>query len=281
MIKQVTFLAVLLTVSAVYGQEKDTELKRFQGHWQVTELAEDGKVIPKEAIKEWLPSGGQAEIIENAIIFKSPHDGEKYVKVFSVDATTYPKQIDVSTQERKDGWGIYQFDDEKLVICLADPEEGERPTKFSAESGSKRMLMVLKRTSEATTATSPAKPSTKPKPVQAQKVLTDGDITKMLVGTWRLIDSAGTLFVTFHSNNTFSTVREYQELRLFHKSFVQTPISSGTWNVKNGTLTAHVTSSVQLERVNQLLSFSVRSISDRDLIFVDQLGRVGSALKIR
>jgi uncharacterized protein (TIGR03067 family) len=280
MIKQITLLTVLLTVSAVCAEEKNAELKRFQGHWQVTELAEDGKVIPKEAIKEWLPSGGQAEIVENAIIFKSPHDGKKFVKIFSVDGTTYPKRIDVSTQKRKDGWGIYQFDDEKLVICLTDPDEAERPKQFSAKSGSKRMLMVLKRRSEATAA-KPAKPLPKPKPAQAGKILTDGEVTKMLAGSWSLKDSAGTLFVTFNSNGTFSTVREYQQLRLFHKSFVQTPISSGKWSVKGGTLTAHVTSSVRLERVNQLLSFAVRSISDRDMIFVDQLGRVGSALKIR
>ena len=199
MIKQITLLTVLLTVSAVCAEEKNTELKRFQGHWQVTELAEDGKVIPKEAIKEWLPSGGQAEIVENAIIFKSPLDGKKFVKIFSVDGTTYPKRIDVSTQKRKDGWGIYQFDDEKLVICLADPDEAKRPTKFSAETGSKRMLMVLKRRSKDTAAAKPAKPL--PKPAQAGKILTDGDVTKMLAGSWRLKDSAGTLFVTFNSSN--------------------------------------------------------------------------------
>ncbi len=281
MIKQITFLAVLLTVSVVCGEEKNTELKRFQGYWQVTELAEDGKVIPKEAIKEWLPSGGQAEIVENAIIFKSSHDGKKYVKIFSVDATKYPKQIDVSTQKRKDGWGIYQFDDDKLVICLADPDEAKRPTKFSAETGSKRMLMVLKRRSKDTAAAKPAKPLPKPKAAQAGRILTDGDVTKMLAGSWRLKDSAGTLFLTFNSNGTFSTMREYRQLRLFHKSFAQTPISSGKWSVKDGTLTAHVTASVRFERVNQLFSFAVRSISDRDMIFVDQLGRVGSALKVR
>jgi uncharacterized protein (TIGR03067 family) len=283
MLNRVVLLTFLIVGSPVFGAEKDPELQRFQGHWQVAELVEDGKVIPKEAIKEWLPSGGRAEIIENAIIFKSPQDGKKHAKVFSVDPTEYPKGIEVSTPSRKDSWGIYRFDEGKLVICLTDPDETERPKEFSAKAGSKRMLMVLKRPSAQTPAAGQsAKPLPTPKPTaQAGKVLTDDDVSRMLIGCWRLSDSAGSLFVTLHANGAFNTVREYQELRLFHKSFVQTPISSGTWSVKSGTLIAHVTTTVQLERLNQVLSFTVRSISDRDMIFVDQLGRVGSAVKVR
>jgi len=283
MISRMTLLAVLIAVSPVLAEEKNPELQRFQGHWQVTELVEDGKVIPKKAIKEWLPSGGRAEIVDNAIIFKSPHDGKKFVKVFSVDATKYPKGIEISTPKRKDSWGIYRFDEDRLVICLADPDEAKRPKEFSAKTGSKRMLMVLKRTS-AKASVAKKSPKTLPKPKQsgqAGRILTDAEVTKMLAGSWKLKDSAGSLYIAFNSNGTFSTVREYQQLRLFHKSFVQTPISSGTWSVKNGNLTAHVTKSVRFERVNQLFSFAVRSISDRDMIFVDQLGRVGSALKVR
>ena len=106
------------------------------------------------------------------------------------------------------------------------------------------MLMVMKRRSQ--TPAIPAKPLPKPQPAQAGRVLTDAEVSKMLAGSWRLKDSAGTLFVTFNSNGTFRTVREYQQLSLFHKSFVQTPISSGRWGVKNGTLTAHVTASVRI-----------------------------------
>jgi uncharacterized protein (TIGR03067 family) len=278
-------VALTLLVSPVLAQEKNPELQQFQGQWEVAELSEDGKEIPKEAIKEWLPSGGRAEIVDNAIIFRSPHDGKKYVKVFSVDATKYPRGIEISTPERKDGWGIYQFDKGRLVICLADPDEAERPKEFSAEAGSKRMLMVLQRPSKAPPTTPVSKsttPQQQPKQSgQAGKILTDEQVTKMLAGSWRLKDSAGSLYVSFNSDGTFSTVREYQQLRLFHKSFVQTPISSGKWSVKNGTLSAHVAASVRLERVNQVLSFAVRSISGRDMIFVDQLGRVGSAVKVR
>ena len=89
------------------------------------------KVIPKEAISDWLPSAGKFEIVENAMIFTSSHDGKKHAKVFAVDLTQSPKGLELSTKEGKDGWGIFRFDDDRLVICMADPEN-DRPTEFSA-----------------------------------------------------------------------------------------------------------------------------------------------------
>ena len=50
-----------LIAGIVVAADKDSDLKQFQGKWEVVELVEDGKVIPREAIKEWLPSGGQFE----------------------------------------------------------------------------------------------------------------------------------------------------------------------------------------------------------------------------
>ena len=282
--KTILFLAAALNICAPsFGMDEDPEIQKFQGHWEVTDLIEDGKVIAKERIRELLPSGGRAEIIENAIIFKSPQDGKQHAKVFRIEPTKYPKRIEITASQGKDSWGIYQFDAGKLVICLTDPDEADRPDDFSAEANSKRMMMVLQRTAakkpvaKALTEASPRKPQ----PTSALKGLTDADLTKMLAGTWRLNDNAGFLFVTFNANGTVSTVREYEELRLFHRSFVQTPISGGTWSVKNGQLTAHVTNSVEIARINRLFSFSVRSVSDTDLIFVDSLGRVGRAVRIQ
>ncbi len=274
--------AVLTACIPCRGEDEDPELSKFQGHWEVTDLVEDGKVIANERIRELLPSGGRAQIIENAIIFRSPTSGKQGAKVFRIEPAKYPKRIEVSASQGKDSWGIYQFDDDKLIICLTDPNEAARPGDFSAEAGSKRMMMVLKRSAEKDSATKPpaaAEPQ-KPQPAQALKGLTDADLTRMLAGTWRLNDNAGSLFVTFKANGTVSTVREYQELRLFHRSFVQTPISAGTWSIKNGQLTAHVNRSVEIARVNRLFTFSIRSISATDLIFVDSLGRVVRAARM-
>ncbi|WP_298863860.1 TIGR03067 domain-containing protein [uncultured Gimesia sp.] len=285
MINRIVFFAFLVSVSPVMAQDQSPELQQFQGHWQVESLVENGNVIPKAAIKDWLPSSGRLEIIENAIIFKSHRDGKKHAKVFSVDDTTYPKSIKISSPDEESSTGIYRFNDGELVLCIVHPDDAKKPEDFSAKTGSKRILMVLKRT------TSPGKGilktiksrtvSAKPKQEgETARILTDAEVSKRLVGDWRMKDSVGHLYIKFNANGTFSTVREYQQLRLFHKSFVQTPSSSGTWSVKNGTMTAHILSSIRIERVNQLLSFSIRSISNRDMIFVDHWGRIESATKL-
>ena len=69
-------------------------------------------------------------------------------------------------------------------------------------------------------------------------------------------------------------------MRLFKKMFVQTPVSSGKWSVKNGTVNFLCTASVHIDRVNHNLPFTIRSISEKDLIFVDFMGRLGKAVKI-
>jgi len=280
-------VAALLSFASVpaMAQEQSPELERFQGHWEVTDLVEDGKVIPREAIREWLPSGGRAEILENAIIFTSPHDRKKHVKVFWVDPTQYPKTIDVSTKERTDGVGIYRFDEDRLIICLADPDEEDRPDDFSAAEGTHRMLMVLKRTKapssgEDKSSEQSSKVATAPS-TAAARLLTDDEVKRLLAGTWRHKDNLGALFITFRADGTYSTVREVQELRLFQKVFVQTPVSSGTWRVQRGVVAFSVNTSTDPLRVGKTFDFTIRSISERDFIFVDYLGVVGSAVRVR
>jgi uncharacterized protein (TIGR03067 family) len=274
---------VCLSTCLAVAADQPSQVADLQGRWEVVELVEDGKVVPREAIREWLPSGGKLEIAENAVLFVSPGDGTKQVKLFSVDATQYPKRIDLESKEKKDAVGIYKLDEGKLILCLADPAEAERPAEFSSKEGSQRMLMVLER--RASEAKPAAVTTARPEPPQEApgttgKVLTDAEVTRMLAGTWKYRDDVGALYVTFGADGTCSSVREVQQVRLFQKAFVRTPISSGRWSVRNGTLTLTITASIHPDRVNKQLPFSVRSISDRDFIFVDYLGRVGQATKV-
>ena len=270
------FAFAFLICPTIEAVDPNPDLKEFQGHWEVTQLVEDGNVIPAKAIREWLPSGGKAEIIDNAIVFEAPSDGKKSVKLFSINQATYPKQIDVSTKDGAAGWGIYKFDEGKLIVCLSDPKEAARPGKFSAESGSKRMLMVLARSS-GVASKPPEKVAQQPAPLVS---VSDEEIAKLLVGTWKYQDSIGNLFAVFHADGSFSTTREIQEIRLFQRVFVQTPVSTGRWSVQNGKINFVVTTSTHWDRVNRQLAFVVRSISQNDLIFVDYLGQVGRAAKV-
>jgi uncharacterized protein (TIGR03067 family) len=288
-------LAVCLFANVVWG-DTAPELKEFQGHWEVVELSEDGHVIPAEAIRDWLPSGGKFEIADSAILTHSPVDGKKTARLFSLNATVFPRGIEIVTREKTEATGIYEFSAGRLVICLIDPADGPRPTEFSAGAGSKRMLMVLQKTPAMQPASRPvvqATPPTQPKASQPQaapqpaaakpavKVLTDDEVTRLLAGTWRYDDEAGALLVTLSGEGTWSSVRQAQQLRLFQKVFVSTPISSGRWSVRSGVLTFHCTASVEAQRVNQQLPFTVRSISAKDMIFVDYMGRLGKATKVQ
>ena len=119
--------------------------KELRGNWQVTELVDNGRVIPAEAIPGWLPSGGRMEFVDNTIFFTSPKDGQRRARVFSIDATSYPKQINVLDGSKMSGHGIYRFDDGRLVVCISPTSETPRPDDFSAREGSRRLMMVMVR----------------------------------------------------------------------------------------------------------------------------------------
>lgn len=287
-------LAYMLVSMASVAAANDAELQRLQGHWEVIELAEDGKVVPPNAIEDWLPSGGRIEIADNAIVTISPDTGKKQVKVFSVDATQYPKTIEITSRDKREVWGIYKFDKDQLQVCLVDAEEATRPQEFSAKAGSKRMLMTLKPVGRKVAADErqPTKtekpggqaPAAHPEPSTAglARFLSDDDATKLLRGTtWMYKDSQGALVLTLNSDGGFSTTREATQMRLFKKVFVTTPVSSGNWNVVKGTLWFHVKASTHPERVNTKAPFALRMITDKDLIFVDYVGHVGEAVRVK
>jgi hypothetical protein len=221
------------------------------------------------------------------MLFVSPLDGTKSAKSFSVDPATYPKQIAVATREKIEALGIYRFDNERLVVCVSDPALAARPQEFSARQGSQRMMMVLEREEQKPAseplADLPAPPTQTAKAPSsaAGKIVTDDQVVSMLMGTWRLNDGMGLLDVTFNADRTYRSYREVRDMTTFHHVFVQSPVSSGTWSVQQGQLILNITASTYLDRVNQTLRIAIRSISEKDFIFVDYLGRVGQAVKLR
>lgn len=277
----------LLSGADVFAQSaSNPELKRFQGQWQVVDLIDDGRVIAPEMIKAWLPSGGRVEIVDNAMLFTSPLDGKRSAKSFVIDPTSYPKEIGIMNAEKLEGIGIYQFDNDRLVVCIADPRFSPRPSDFAARQGSRRMRMVLERyvsapTEEPALKLPPPPRSASQDPNVAARILSDGEVRTMAVGTWRMNDGLGLLDIAINQDGTFRSYREARDISTFHTVFVQSPVSNGTWTVTQGHLTLRITASTRVDRVNQTMSLAVRSISGKDLIFVDSLGRVGQALKIR
>src|ERR1700759_354452 len=102
--------------------------KSLKGNWQAVELVDNGRVIAPEAIPGWMPSGGRIEILDNSIVFTSPKDGKRYSRVFSVDATTYPRQLNIYDDGKLSGQGIYRIEEGRLIACISAPSAGPRPT---------------------------------------------------------------------------------------------------------------------------------------------------------
>jgi uncharacterized protein (TIGR03067 family) len=297
----------------------DNELTRFNGHWRVIEMVEDGRAIPEDQMRQWLPGGGVLEIVDYTILFKSPIDGTKSTKSYRLDPSSYPKRIAIMERDNTTGTGIYKFDQGKLIVCVTN-EASQIPTEFSAHTGSKRTMIVMERfdpgasdipglnarlperkplhiptpppTPPVAEVQRPAVPPPVPRPVPqpapkpvpasvAARVLTDTEVRNMTIGTWRINDTEGSIDIAFGANGAFQTYRYFRTLNNFQEVFAPTPISSGNWSIVNGRLVANVSSSTRLDRINQSFVPAVRSISATDMILVDHLGRVSRAVKLR
>jgi uncharacterized protein (TIGR03067 family) len=309
----------------VWGQ--DAAYAALRGRWQAVELVDNGRVIPQDAIHTWIPTGGQFEVIDNTIVFTSSVDGQRRARTFDIDAARYPREINVRADGRLYGHGIYQLDQGRWVICAAAADSVPRPTDFSAPQGSRRVLLVLTRATDApqpsgvppaatagqtappATAALPAATAGQPAPLAAAaqaapptavdvsklppppdlraspgttgRLLTDAEVRRMLVATWKYNDAYGDFFLTLADNGSFWTYRETVTTSAFQQVFVRAPVSSGSWDLNNGQVTFRCTASAHRDRINQQAPYAVRSISENDLIFVDARGQVAKAVKVR
>jgi uncharacterized protein (TIGR03067 family) len=287
--------ATVFSARSVSAQDKG--YRELKGTWQAAELVDNGKVIPTEAIPGWLPSGGRIEIVDNSIVFTSPKDGERYARVFSLDAAVYPRQINLMDDGKISAQGIYQIDNGRLVVCLVPASVSPRPTDFSAREGSQRVMIVFARSDSKnaappTSAQSASAQSASAKPPlnlpappanppvhAAARPITDGEIKTLLPGTWKFNDAYGAFFLSLDKNGTFATYRETVETSAFQKVFKKMPLSSGTWKLKNGQVVLQCTSSVYADRLCKTFPFTIRAVTSTDLQFVDYAGNAGKAVR--
>lgn len=289
----VTVAAACLFPKAAVA-ELDAGYKELQGPWQAVELVDNGRTIAPEAIATWMPSGGRIDIVDNAMVFTSTKDGQRHARVFSIDTTTYPRQLNVIDNNQIMGHGIYRIEDGRFVVCLAPPAVAARPTDFSARENSRQVLLVLARPksepAKLTTAAIAASTSSivnlpPPPPLaptatpQAAKQLTNAEIAKLLPGTWTFNDAYGAFFLNLDPRGTFSTYRQSVETSAFQQVFKKLPLSSGTWKANNGQVTLTCTSSVYADRIWKTFPFTIRNVSATNLDFVDYTGNAGKATR--
>lgn len=269
--------------------------RELRGAWQATELVDNGHAVVADAISTWLPSGGRIEIVDNAMVFTSTKDGQRHARVFSIDATTYPRQINVIDNNQVMGHGIYRIEDGRLIVCISPAAGAARPTDFSARENSRRVLLVFARPKSepvkptiaanvapvsSTLNLPPPPPLTAPAAsTQTAKPLVNSDVAKLLPGTWTFNDAHGSFFLTLDQRGSFSTYRQSIETSAFQKVFKKLPLSSGTWKLNNGQVVLTCTSSIYPDRICKTFPFTIRSVNATSLDFVDYAGNAGKATR--
>ena len=116
------------------------DLDGIQGTWNLVSAMEDGKALPEEKVK-------QTTIVLKGNTFHFPglaEDATSRAGTFKLDETTTPKQMDSFSTDKELMLGIYELEPDSYKVCFAQVGK-PRPTTFSSESGSGRILQVWER----------------------------------------------------------------------------------------------------------------------------------------
>ena len=101
--------------------------------------------------------------------------------------------------------GIYTFE-AMPIVCVAKHDDGARTPAFEAPSGSDRMLIRLK------LAAFDRKPDPSPPRSSAEDdEAREADFRRLIVGSWAMTDSRGTLTIIFSKEGTFRGSRVYSQ----------------------------------------------------------------------
>jgi uncharacterized protein (TIGR03067 family) len=135
------FLAMIsllaMGTALAYGA---SDQDKFQGAWQRVSIIDDGKKVEGAETGSVVFSGGEYTLKDG--------DTVKSKGTFKLDETKSPKEFDVmpgaGPYKGKTLKGIYKFDGEQLIYCIAGPDL-DRPKEFASPASSKLRLYTNKR----------------------------------------------------------------------------------------------------------------------------------------
>jgi len=116
------------------------DLDKMQGTWNLVSAMEDGTALPEDEVK-------QTTIVVKGEIFRFPglaEDATARAGTFKLDAAKNPKEMDTTSDEKEVSLGIYELEPDSYKVCFAPPGK-PRPTNFSSQPGSGRILQVWER----------------------------------------------------------------------------------------------------------------------------------------
>jgi RNA polymerase sigma-70 factor (ECF subfamily) len=118
--------------------DQKTDKEKLQGTWQFVSAEKADKKLPDQELQEM-------EMVFSGDTVTIPMKGEKKEVPFKLDPSKKPREIDLVLVEGKPHRGIYSLEGDTLKLCLSEDENDERPTAFETKTGTRIMLIELKK----------------------------------------------------------------------------------------------------------------------------------------
>ena len=274
-----------LSMLALLTQPAADDNKLIQGKWKVVTVLENGRSLTEQEIATKLVSDGFFTVDGLVISFLPPGQFEHKKIPFVLNSSAQPRAIDLMGTAKIGATGVYLLSGDSLMLSFPGPGEKGRPGDFGNAVGSHRVLVVLQRGAAGGTATSKVAPASTssaasaglPKLPPAPTVMQD--MRQRLIGTWGHQTEESITYYTLNTDGTFSTTLDWKSG--LHNTFKSDQRSSGTWDLNNGVIVATIKASTDSHLQNQVYSWRITNLGDRDLIAVDNQGRLRHEWKVR
>ncbi|MDG3004443.1 TIGR03067 domain-containing protein [Paludisphaera mucosa] len=245
------------------------------GLWDIVSIRDDGESLGASLIRQKIAENGRVRIGSRGVSVVSPLNDAKRLWAYRLDPATTPKEIDLVTETDSILKGIYTFDDDKLLVCVAKTEDMGRPATFEAPTGSGHILYTMRTVkpervaAPAPIAATPAAPTPTPAELKAMR---EEQIREMLAGSWSITDSRGTLVTVLRPDGTFSSTRTLSRPRLFSPSVIS---YGGAWTYADGVFSGRVSGTNDPNMLGYSYVNRLQSISPTSMV----MGGGGGALK--
>ena len=137
-------LPVFIIATELRGAGASETMDSLQGKWKLLEIAKDGKshkVTPKST--EYFELEFKGNKVTASFIHNATEEG-----TYKVGPEEKPRAIDfmptTSDDKGKTMLGIFELKENKLKLCVAEPEVTKRPTKFESK-GEEIIVYILER----------------------------------------------------------------------------------------------------------------------------------------
>jgi len=114
-----------------------SDVDRLQGKWKVVSGISAGQAVPESQLGDWI-LGGEKMFASHLYQGKFPID-------YRLDENHQPGWFDMILYHGEPVLGIYELNDNTLMICHGEKDSGDRPTTLESKAGSHNTLWVLQR----------------------------------------------------------------------------------------------------------------------------------------